>query len=189
MPANNIVSVINRSTKSTGISPGFFPVASSYSVLERCDGTQGDSGGAICDLNIFEMTATVRQKARWIGSTKVVRFDDQKAKKVTGGLVTRSPLKRFTLEAATACGKPSASGFSKFRPRERLLTSNGQQPQSALHSDFYPCPCKTRCDGPGGRGKPLQIAVDSAPGTTEATQQPDTGLTPGRSMCRRNALT
>jgi hypothetical protein len=140
MPANNIVSVINRSTKSTGISPGFFPVASSYSVLERCDGTQGDSGGAICDLNIFEMTATVRQKARWIGSIKVVLFDYQKKqRRLTGGLVTRSPLKRFTLEAATTWGKPSASGFSKFLPRERLLTSNGQQPQSALHSDFYPC--------------------------------------------------
>src|SRR6478672_9060700 len=32
------------------------------------------------------------------------------------------------------------------------------------------CPCERGCAGPRGTGKPLQIAVDGMPGTTEATK-------------------
>jgi len=34
------------------------------------------------------------------------------------------------------------------------------------------CPCERGCAGPRGTGKPLQIAVDDAKGTTEVTQDP-----------------
>src|SRR5882757_13729 len=34
------------------------------------------------------------------------------------------------------------------------------------------CPCERGCAAPHGAGKPLQIAVDDVPGTTEATQHP-----------------
>jgi hypothetical protein len=39
------------------------------------------------------------------------------------------------------------------------------------------CPCERGCAGPLWTGKPLQIAVDGLPGTTEATQHPGTGST------------
>jgi len=40
------------------------------------------------------------------------------------------------------------------------------------------CPCERKCAGPRGTGKPLQIAVDSVPGTTEATLHPGHRLQP-----------